>query len=127
MIVAHVVGAALEQGRGHRNLERVAHRRQVAVIELVLKRLGTRRDDDLAGREQSGHEIGEGFAGAGARPADRRWCFRRSLSRASRIGAADSRPRTASTAAAWWRTSTAKHSVSSSRITPGRKARWASE
>ena len=46
--------------------ERLAHRRQVAVEELVLQRLGAGRDDHLAAGEQRRHEIGEGLAGAGA-------------------------------------------------------------
>src|SRR3982074_1747679 len=44
-----------------------AHRRKVAMVELILERLGARRQYDLAGREQRGDEISKGLAGAGAR------------------------------------------------------------
>jgi hypothetical protein len=64
--VADVVGAALEQRDRHRHLQRGAHRRQVAVEELVLQGLGAGGDDHLAAREQRRHQVGEGLAGAGA-------------------------------------------------------------
>ena len=52
VVVADVVGAALEQRERHRQRQRVAHERQVALEELVLQRLGAGRDDDLAAVEQ---------------------------------------------------------------------------
>ena len=65
-VEADVVGAALEQRRARARGERLAHRRQVAVEQLVLQRLGAGRDDDLAAGEQRRHQVGEGLAGAGA-------------------------------------------------------------
>jgi len=59
VVVTDVIGAPLQQRRGHRNAERRPHGRQVAAIELVLKGLGPGRDDDLAGRQDCGDEIGE--------------------------------------------------------------------
>src|SRR5260221_9839914 len=70
MIVAHVVGPAFQERRGHGYIESRAHRRKVAMVELILERLGARRQDDLAGREQRGDEISKGLSGAGARFAD---------------------------------------------------------
>ena len=67
MVRADVVGAALEQRHGHRQPERLADRREIAVEELVLERLGAGRNDDLAAEEQRRHEVGNGLAGAGAR------------------------------------------------------------
>ena len=66
MVVADVVGAALEQRERHRDTQRIAHERQVALEQLVLQRLGAGGDDHLAAVEQRGNEIGEGLAGAGA-------------------------------------------------------------
>src|SRR5258707_12840502 len=43
VIVAHVVGPAFQQRRGHGYIERRAHRRKVAMVELILERLGARR------------------------------------------------------------------------------------
>ncbi len=65
-VQAYIIGAALQQRRHRARGDRVAHGRQVAVVELVLQRLGAGRDDHLAAREQRGHQIGEGLAGAGA-------------------------------------------------------------
>ena len=65
VIGTDVVGAALEQRDRGADLERIAHRRQVAVEQLVLQGLGTGRDDDLAPRLQRRHQVGEGLAGAG--------------------------------------------------------------
>jgi hypothetical protein len=66
VIVADVVGAPLEQGRSDGNTEGSAHRRQVAPVELILQRLGSRRDNDLAGGQKRRHQIREGLAGAGS-------------------------------------------------------------
>ena len=66
MMRADVVGAPLQQGDGRRHAECVAHRRQVAVEQLVLQGLGAGGDDHLAAGQQRGREVGEGLAGAGA-------------------------------------------------------------
>ena len=66
MVVAHIVRAPLEQRHRHRRLQRIAHHRQVFLEQLVLQVLGAGGDDHLAAREQRGHQIGEGLAGAGA-------------------------------------------------------------
>ena len=66
MMVADVVRAALEQRERDRNLQRVAHERQVALEELVLQRLGAGGHDHLAAVQERRHEIREGLAGAGA-------------------------------------------------------------
>ena len=66
MMVADIVRAALEQRERHRELQRIAHERQVALEQLVLQRLGAGGDDHLAAVEQRGNEIREGLAGAGA-------------------------------------------------------------
>ena len=76
MMVADVVRAALEQRERHRELQRVADERQVALEELVLQRLGAGGDDDLAAVEQRRDEIGEGLAGAGAGFGDQRAALR---------------------------------------------------
>jgi hypothetical protein len=70
MVVADVVGAALEQGHRHRHVQRRAHARQVAIEQLILQRLGAGRDDHLAPGEQRRDQIGERLAGAGARLGD---------------------------------------------------------
>ena len=67
VVQAHVVGAPLEERGVHREPERIAHARQVAMEQLVLQVLGAGRDDDAPAGEQRGREIGEGLAGAGAR------------------------------------------------------------
>ena len=64
MIVANVIRPAFEQRDGERDFERITDQRQVALEKLILKRLGTRRYDDLAAREQGGDEIRKGLAGA---------------------------------------------------------------
>ncbi len=66
VMVADVVRASFEQRKRHRNPQRIADLRQVPLVELVLQRLGARRDDDLAAVEQRGHEVGERLAGARA-------------------------------------------------------------
>ena len=65
-VAAQVIGAALEQRGRHADAERIAHARQVAVVELVLQRAGAGGDDRLQPRQQRRHEVGEGLAGAGA-------------------------------------------------------------
>ena len=69
MMMTHVIGPALEQSHGYRQLQCVSHLRNVAVEELVLERLGARGDDHLSAGSQRGHQIGEGLSRAGA-------CFR---------------------------------------------------
>src|SRR6266542_2036551 len=64
MVVANVVRPALEQRDGDRDFERVTDQWQIALEKLVLQRLGTRGNDDLAAREQGGYEIGKRLAGA---------------------------------------------------------------
>src|SRR5437016_2550638 len=64
--MADVIGAALEQGYRDRHFQRVAHERKIALIELILERLRTGGDDDLAAREQRRNEIGERLAGSGS-------------------------------------------------------------
>jgi hypothetical protein len=66
VVGADVIGAPLEQRNRRANTQRIAHRRQVAIEELVLQGLGAGGDDHLAAREQGRHQIGEGLAGAGA-------------------------------------------------------------
>ena len=70
VVMAHVIAATLEQRRFNRQLQRITHARQVAVKQLILQRFGAGGDDDLAAREQRGHEVGKGFSGAGARLGD---------------------------------------------------------
>ena len=65
-VLAQVVGTTLEQRDLDRPAERLAHERQVAVVELVLQRPGSRRHDDPAPRVERGHEVGERLARAGA-------------------------------------------------------------
>ena len=66
VVVADVVRAPLQQRDRHRRRERVAHEREVALEQLVLQRLGARRDDDLAAVQEGGHDVRERLAGAGA-------------------------------------------------------------
>jgi hypothetical protein len=70
MIVAHVIGAALEQGDGNGRLECIAHHRQILLEQLVLQIFGAGGDDHLAAAQQGRHQVGEGLAGAGARFRD---------------------------------------------------------
>src|SRR3546814_1835636 len=65
-VAAQVVRAALEQRGLDADPQRVAHPRQVAVVELVLQRAGAGGDDGLQPRQQRRDEVGEGLAGAGA-------------------------------------------------------------
>src|SRR6185503_17262642 len=62
-VEAHVVGSSLEQRDGRPRGERRAHRRQVPIEELVLQRLGSGGNDDLAAGEKRRHQVGEGLAG----------------------------------------------------------------
>jgi hypothetical protein len=68
VVVADVVGAALEQRNRQRKTQRVADERQVALEELILQRLRPRGNDHLAAVEEGGHQVGECLAGAGTRP-----------------------------------------------------------
>jgi len=61
---AQVVGAALEERDARGPAERVRHRRQVPVEQLVLERARAGRDDRLLAGEQRRHQVGEGLAGA---------------------------------------------------------------
>ena len=70
MVVAHVVTAALEQCGFNRQLQRIAHARQIAVKQLILQRFGTGGDDDFATGEQRRHQVGKRFSGASARLRD---------------------------------------------------------
>ncbi len=65
VMVADVIGAALEQRDRDRQAQRIADHRHVALVELVLQRLRAGRDDHLAAVEQRGHEVRERLAGAG--------------------------------------------------------------
>ena len=64
VMVADVVTPSLEQRDGDRNLQRIAHKWQVALEQLILKRLGPRGDQYLAAGEQRGNKIGESLARA---------------------------------------------------------------
>jgi hypothetical protein len=61
---AQVVCPALEQSRRHRSPDGTADQRQVAVIELVLQRLGAGTDDGLAPAHERRQQVGEGLAGS---------------------------------------------------------------
>ena len=67
VVVAHIVGAPLEQRHRHRRFQRIAHHRQVFLEQLVLQVLGAGGDHHLAARQQRRHQIGEGLARARAR------------------------------------------------------------
>jgi hypothetical protein len=97
MMVADVVRAALEERERHRELERVAHERQVALEELVLQRLRAGGDDHLAAVEQGRHEIRERLAGAGAGFGDQRAApaMRSATASPSRVAAGESESREA--------------------------------
>ena len=66
VVMADVVGAALEQRHRDRGAQRRPHGRNVAQEQLVLQVLGAGRDDGLAAPQQRRHQVGEGLAGAGA-------------------------------------------------------------
>ncbi len=66
VVVAHVVGAALEQRDLRGQPQRIPHRGQIAMEELILQGLGAGGDERLAAVEQRGHQIGDRLAGAGA-------------------------------------------------------------
>ena len=61
-----VIGATLEQSGPDGAPNDLADQRQIAMIELVLQRLGARRNDGFLAAQQRGQEIREGLAGAGA-------------------------------------------------------------
>jgi len=65
-VVAQVVRAPFQQRGFHPDAERIADAWQVAVVELVLQRARAGGNDGLLARQQRGHQIGEGLAGAGA-------------------------------------------------------------
>jgi hypothetical protein len=66
MVMTDVVGAALQQRDGHGNLQCVPHQRQIALVQLVLQRLGAGGYDDLAAIQQRRDEIGKRLAGSRA-------------------------------------------------------------
>ena len=66
VVMAHVIGAALEQGDGSGHIECVAYRWQVAAEQLVLQVFGAGGNDHLATVQQRRRQVGQGFAGAGA-------------------------------------------------------------
>ena len=70
VVMADIIGAALEQRHGDRRLQCVAHHGDVTIVELVLQRLGARRDNYLAALGQRRREVGKGLARAGARLGD---------------------------------------------------------
>jgi hypothetical protein len=63
---AEVVAPALHQGHSHVAAQGLGHEGNVFVHKLVLQVLGAGGDDDALPRRDRGHEIGDGFAGAGA-------------------------------------------------------------
>ena len=65
-VQAQIVGAALHVGRGERHAERVAQRRDVLEVDLLLEVLGAGGDQHALAAEDRGDEIGERLAGAGA-------------------------------------------------------------
>ncbi len=84
MVMAHVVGAPLEERQRHRHAQRAADLRQVALEQLILQRLGARGNDDLAAVEQRGDEVRERLAGARAGFGEQRASARRSRARPRR-------------------------------------------
>ncbi len=66
-VVAEIIGAAFQLGDLDRQIDRLAHGRQIAVKELVLKMPGAGGHERAPARQQCGDQIGEGLAGAGAR------------------------------------------------------------
>ncbi|MNI36568.1 hypothetical protein D3C73_906230 [compost metagenome] len=64
-IAAQVVAASLQQRAAQSDAQRLAHARQVTVIELVLQRAGTGGNDGAHSGQQHRHQIGKGLAGAG--------------------------------------------------------------
>lgn len=72
IVVAQVVRAPLEHRDRHRHRERVAHRRDVALEQLILQVLRARRHDHLAAPEHRRDEVCIRLAGAGAGLDDQR-------------------------------------------------------
>src|SRR2546423_2070781 len=66
MMVADIVRAPLEDRDRDWNPKRVAQQRDIALVELILERLGARRNDHLAAIEQCRNEISKRFPGARA-------------------------------------------------------------
>ena len=99
MVVADVVGTALEQRHRNRRAQRRAHGWNVAQEQLVLQVLGAGRDDGLAAPQQRRHQVGERLAGAGARFGNQGFLVRNGLGdrlghlglRAARAESADRR------------------------------------
>ncbi len=75
MVVAHVVGAALEQRHRHGRLQRGPHGGNVAQEQLVLQVLGAGGDDGLAAPQQGRHQVGESLARARTRFGDQGLLF----------------------------------------------------
>ncbi len=67
---AKVIGAAFQQGRRHRPADSLADQWQVAVIQLVLQRLGAGRNDGLAAANERRQQVRKGLARAGTRLDD---------------------------------------------------------
>ena len=65
-VQAQVVRAPLHVGRGERDAERVAQRRNVLEEDLLLQILGAGRDQHALAAEDRRDEVGERLAGAGA-------------------------------------------------------------
>ena len=77
-VAAQIVRAALEQRDARRHADGAGDQRQVLVEELVLQRARAGGDEHALAREQRGHQIREGLAGAGARlDHERRTVFHR--------------------------------------------------
>ena len=72
VVMAQIVRAALQHRDRHGHGERVAHGRDIALEELILQMLRTRRDDDLAAPQHGRNEVRIGLAGARAGLDDER-------------------------------------------------------
>lgn len=59
MIMAYIVGAALEQRKRRGHLERVTHGRKIALEQLVLQRFGSGGNNHFATAQQRRHEVGK--------------------------------------------------------------------
>ena len=67
MMQANVICAALQQGCGDGDAQRLDHGGNIAAKKLILQILGTGRNDHLAAGLQRGNKVGVSFAGTGAR------------------------------------------------------------
>jgi len=63
VVRADIIGAPFEQGDAGTDLERIAHRGQIALEQLVLQGLGAGRDNHLAAGQQCGSQVSKGLAG----------------------------------------------------------------